>query len=114
MAATLNRNAAAGVAAKTLGKRKSSGNVEMLNQDTGESYLKSVDINRNMLRDSSRAGGGKNKDEATTTTTTEKYPMQWGYQVLPTLYSIYQKVPHPDTVLYILMTRVTCVCALML
>lgn len=62
---------------------------EMLNQDMGESYLKSVDINRSMLRDS---GGGNKDDTGGTTTTTEKYPMQWGYQVLPTLYSVYQKV----------------------
>lgn len=83
--AALNRQAAAGIAAQTLGRKPLVAG-DMLNQDKGESFLKSVDINRNMLRDS----GGRNKDD--TATTTEKYPMQWGYQVLPTLYSVYQKV----------------------
>lgn len=90
-----NRNAAAGVATKSPGKSAPLGGAAegMLNQDGGVNYLKSVDIDRKMLRDS--GGGGKRKDDAAaaaTTTTTEKYPMQWGYQILPTLYSVYQKV----------------------
>lgn len=99
--ANSNRNAAAAaeVAAKSLGKKPPSNGGAggagegMLNQDRGEHYLKSVDIDRKMLRDSGGGGGGKGKDTAAaTTTTTEKYPMQWGYQILPTLYSVYQKV----------------------
>lgn len=104
--AKLNRNAAAAVAAMAVGRgpetRGGAGGGGMLNQDTGESYLKSVEFNRNILRDSVGGGGSHKgvvaedwKDIGSTakpTTTTEKYPMQWGFQVLPTLYSIYQKV----------------------
>lgn len=102
--ANLNRNAAAAVASMAVGRGlEARGGGGMLNQDTGESYLKSVEFNRNILRDSVGGGGTGHKgamaedwkDIGSTskpTTTTEKYPMQWGYQVLPTLYSIYQKV----------------------
>lgn len=102
----MNRNAAAAVAAMAVGRgpetRGGAGGGGMLNQYTGESYLKSVEFNRNILRDSVGGGGSHKgvvaedwKDIGSTakpTTTTEKYPMQWGFQVLPTLYSIYQKV----------------------
>ncbi|XP_055679498.1 alpha-1,6-mannosyl-glycoprotein 2-beta-N-acetylglucosaminyltransferase isoform X1 [Lutzomyia longipalpis] len=37
-------------------------------------------------------GGGGILMESIPVTTTEKYSAQWGYQVLPSLYSIYQKV----------------------
>lgn len=96
-----NRLETAAVAAKILGKTAGAvpvlglGGVGMLNQDTGESLLKGFDIDRKMLRDSTAAGGGKGSSSSATTTTTEKYPMQWGYQILPTLYSIYQKVLVP-------------------
>lgn len=95
----LSRNAAAVVASKVVGGSSFRGG-PLQNQDTGESYLKSYDIDgSSMLRDSVGGGGGGRKDgtssasASSTSTTTEKYPMQWGYQVLPTLYSIYQKVP---------------------
>lgn len=87
----MNRNAAAVVAAKSVGRTLAAVS-GVLNEDTGESYLKSSGIDRSMLRDG--GGGAKRNDplSSATTSTTEKYPMQWGYQVLPTLYSIFQKV----------------------
>lgn len=100
LAQNLNRNAAAAVAARSLGRTSFTAGgggggdgkmVMMLNEDTGESYLRGFGVDGNMLR-----GGAGHRDNSraavTTTTTTEKYPMQWGYQVLPTLYSLQQKV----------------------
>lgn len=76
------------------------------NRDNGENYLKTVEFNRNILRDGGAGGGGGGSVGGSSSSsnvglgvataaelvTTEKYPTQWGYQVLPSLYSVYQKV----------------------
>lgn len=72
--ASWNRKAAGAVANLAMGK---------VGNDIGGNYLKNNEYGRNILRDGTAAADS---------TKTENYPMQWGYQILPTLYSIYQKV----------------------
>lgn len=59
-----------------------------------EALLKRANLDQNILR--TEGGPVVNNmapvSAAAVAVTTEKYPTQWGYQVLPSLYAIYQKV----------------------